>query len=130
MASTTAQVNSSGSSQKPASNVPVHCNFPGSWLVFPDCLAFQTGLAIGGGSGATNDPIAQTLAQAIIGLVNLPFKALGLNGFKDAAWRSFLILLALIVLAFGLLIFASSAASEAASNPKVQQTAKIAAAAA
>lgn len=69
------------------------------------------------------------LKTDLMGLVQAPFKALGLNGLSDLLFRLLLVGLGLMSIWFGLMIFAGTAVKEEAGNPQVQQAASAAAAA-
>ena len=92
----------------------------------------QAASGVGGVVGTLADPtqLVNLLMADITGLIEAPFKALGLSGLKDAMWRLLLIGVGIMVLAFGLLIFAGSTIKEEAGNPAVQQAAGTAAMAA
>ena len=137
MAGTTAQVNTTGSSGGNKCNG--NCDQYNILDPRRSICKLQESLcqAVGGAGNAANaasqnlaTQLAQSLSQAIINLIEAPFKALGLGGLRDALWRGLLIFIALIVLAFGLLIFAGSAVKEEASKPEVEEAAKAAAVAA
>lgn len=137
-----AQVNTTPSST-PATNTtqnpaPVHCSFPFAAVLFPDCAAYAAGQALGNAAGSaatavtqgTANTLAQAFANSIISLIDQPFKALGLNGLADAMWRLLLIGVGIMVLAFGLMIFAGTAIKEEAGSPQAQEAGQAAALAA
>jgi hypothetical protein len=51
-------------------------------------------------------------ASMLQGLVEAPFKALGIGGLNDALWRLMFIGLGFMLIAFGLLLFAGAAIKE------------------